>query len=77
MKKQILVMAMLALLPISAAHAQIGDVSGHIYSTDIAAYIDGMAIPSYNIGAKPQLLRAIWRITALNAAGMRRRGRHI
>lgn len=56
MKKQILIMAMLALLPISAAHAQIGDVSGHIYSTDIAAYIDGMAIPSYNIGGKTAVI---------------------
>lgn len=33
------------------AHANnIGDVVGNIYSTDIVAFIDGMAIPSYNIG---------------------------
>lgn len=29
-----------------------GDIIGNIYSTDIVAYIDGMAIPSYNIGGK-------------------------
>lgn len=27
-----------------------GDIIGHIYSTDIVAYIDNMPIPSYNIG---------------------------
>lgn len=35
---------------IPAQANNIGDVVGHIYSTDIVAFIDGMAIPSYNIG---------------------------
>lgn len=34
------------------AFAANGDVAGYIYSTDIVAYIDGMAVPSYNIGGK-------------------------
>lgn len=29
-----------------------GDAAGCIYSTDIAAYVDDMAVPSYNIGGK-------------------------
>ena len=36
----------------STSYAANGDVAGYIYSTDIVAYIDGMAIPSYNIGGK-------------------------
>lgn len=36
----------------TAYAARVGDVVGNIYSTDILAYIDGMAIQSYNIGGK-------------------------
>ena len=34
------------------AFAETGDVIGHIYSTDIIAYIGEMQVPSYNIGGK-------------------------
>jgi hypothetical protein len=43
----------LAVTTIVYARAQKpGDITGHIYSTDIVATIDGMKIPSYNIGGK-------------------------
>ena len=35
-----------------SASAANGDVVGHIYSTDIRAYINGVEVPSYNIGGK-------------------------
>lgn len=35
-----------------AVFAANGDVVGHIYSTDIRAYINGVAVESYNIGGK-------------------------
>ncbi len=35
-----------------SVYAANGDIAGYIYSTDIVAYIDGVAIPSYNIGGK-------------------------
>lgn len=47
----ILTTAMLLSLA-TAAFAANGDVSGHIYSTDIRAYINGVEVPSYNIGGK-------------------------
>ena len=34
------------------SHAATGDVVGHIYSTDIRAYINDLEVPSYNIGGK-------------------------
>lgn len=33
-------------------HAANGDIAGHIYSTDIRAYINGVEVESYNIGGK-------------------------
>lgn len=36
----------------TAAFAANGDVNGKIYSTDIRAYINGVEVPSYNIGGK-------------------------
>lgn len=36
----------------SVAFAKNGDVVGHIYSTDIRAYINGVEVQSYNIGGK-------------------------
>lgn len=33
-----------------------GGEAGYIYSTDIAAYIDGMAAPSYNIGGRTAVI---------------------
>ena len=54
MKKAILFLSALAaamcIAPI--ANAQVGDVIGHIYSTDIRAYINGEEVPSYNIGGR-------------------------
>lgn len=36
----------------SAHAANVGDVAGDVYSTDIVAYVDDMPIRSYNIGGK-------------------------
>ena len=54
MKKSILFPAMIAavMLGASAASAQTGDVVGHIYSTDIRAYINDTEVPAYNIGGR-------------------------
>jgi hypothetical protein len=47
----LVLMASFFTVPAAAdAEVQIGDVIGHVYSTDIVADIDGMDIPSYNIG---------------------------
>ncbi len=43
---------LLALCHVCVAHAAVGDVAGEVLSTDIVAYVDDMAIPSYNIGGK-------------------------
>ena len=37
------------MIPTFAAN---GDISGHIYSTDIRAFINGIEVESYNIGGK-------------------------
>lgn len=63
--------------------ADIGDVAGNIYSTDIVAYIDGMAIPSYNIGGQTAVIAeelidygfsVVWneerRVLVINSVGM-------
>ena len=54
MKKVISVILSLAMiLTISTSvFATNGDVVGHIYSTDIRAYINGVEVKSYNIGGK-------------------------
>ena len=54
MKKKILFPAIIAavMLGASAASAQTGDVVGHIYSTDIRAYINDTEVPAYNIGGR-------------------------
>lgn len=36
----------------TSAYAKVGDAIGNIYTTDIAADVDGMPIKSYNIGGK-------------------------
>ena len=36
----------------TVAHAEVGDVIGNIYATDIVTYLNGMKIPSYNIGGE-------------------------
>ncbi len=35
-----------------SASAQVGDIIGDIYSTDIVTYVDGLAIPSYSINGE-------------------------
>ncbi len=52
--KKITVFALFAtiLLASVTAYAKPGDIAGKIYSTDIVAYIDEMAVPSFNIGGK-------------------------
>lgn len=47
-----LVALLAALLLCGAAEAKNGDVVGHIYSTDIRAFINGIEVPSYNIGGR-------------------------
>lgn len=54
MKKAVLFLSALAAAMCIApmASAQAGDVTGHIYSTDIRTYINGKEVPSYNIGGR-------------------------
>lgn len=40
----------------TSAYAKVGDVVGNIYTTDIAADVDGMPIKSYNIGGKTAIV---------------------
>lgn len=47
----ILISILISLFSLTA-QAKNGDVVGHIYSTDIRAYINGIEVPSYNIGGK-------------------------
>ncbi|MDR1589075.1 MAG: hypothetical protein LBS51_02665 [Oscillospiraceae bacterium] len=46
----IFVLPVVKLYAAADAPSEIGDVIGHYYTTDIVADVDGMAIPSYNIG---------------------------
>ena len=52
--KKITVLALFATILFASvtASAKPGDIAGKIYSTDIVAYIDEMAVPSFNIGGK-------------------------
>ena len=54
MKKAVLFLSALAAAMCIAplANAEVGDVIGHIYSTDIRTYINGKEVPSYNIGGR-------------------------
>lgn len=52
MKKILILSALLCGLTGVSAHAANGDVVGHIYSTDIRAYINDIEVPSYNIGGR-------------------------
>lgn len=52
MKKRIACLLVLSILAAPCAYAAVGDEAGFIYTTDIVADIDGMAVPSYNIGGK-------------------------
>ena len=54
MKKVIsIILSTVLMLTISASvFAANGDIVGHIYSTDIRAYINGVEVESYNIGGK-------------------------
>lgn len=53
----VMVAVMMLIVPVAGASA----VAGKIYSTDILAYVDGMPVPSYNIGGK----------TVVSAEGLR------
>lgn len=52
MKKTLILAALLCGLAAITAHAANGDIAGHIYSTDIRAYINDVEVPSYNIGGR-------------------------
>lgn len=41
---------------VTCGYAANGDVCGKIYSTDIMAYINGKAVPSYNIGGRTAII---------------------
>lgn len=58
MKKRsiFLLLAALVCMAPAAVFAENGDVIGHIYSTDIAAYIGKVPIDSYNIGGKTVII---------------------
>ena len=49
-------LCVLASCHISTAHAAVGDVIGHIYSSDIKAYIEDFPIRSFNIGGKTAIV---------------------
>lgn len=51
MKKLLFLFVLITGLTVGA-YAAPGDAVGSVYSTDIVADIDGMAVPSYNIGGK-------------------------
>lgn len=52
MKKTALIITFLLVFMSFCAYAAVGDIAGNIYSTDIKTYVDGMEIPSYNIGGR-------------------------
>lgn len=53
MKKLITLILMIGIICQGfSAFAKSGDVSGKIYATDIKAFINGVEVPSYNIGGK-------------------------
>lgn len=54
MKKivSIILTAVIMLTASASVIAVNGDITGHIYSTDIRAYINGVEVQSYNIGGK-------------------------
>lgn len=51
MKKLIFCLALTTLLAFTAS-AKSGDINGAIYETDITATINGVSVPSYNIGGR-------------------------
>ncbi|MBQ2663809.1 MAG: hypothetical protein IJG16_06640 [Clostridia bacterium] len=52
MKKILIIVAIMCGLVGISVQAANGDVIGHIYSTDIRAYINGVEVCSYNIGGR-------------------------
>lgn len=54
MKKIVSLFFMILMMIVTSlvCYAANGDIVGHIYSTDIRAFINGVEIPSYNIGGK-------------------------
>lgn len=62
MKKALFLFSLILLFSGAYIHAQaleIGAVAGSFYTTDIVAYIDGMAVPSYNIGGKTAVIAEV------------------
>lgn len=47
-----LILIFTVMIPTTIALAANGDIIGHIYSTDIRAFINGVEVESYNIGGK-------------------------
>lgn len=52
MKKLLILTGIICVLFCISAHAANGDIAGNIYSTDIRAFINGVEVPSYNIGGR-------------------------
>ncbi len=54
--KKILLFAAVFLALFTNAQAKPGDKAGYIYATDIRTYINGIEVPSYNIGGKTVII---------------------
>lgn len=52
MKKFYIFLFAFVILINTTVYAKTGDIVGNIYSTDIKAFINGVEVPSYNIGGK-------------------------
>lgn len=54
--KKLLLFAAVFLALFTNAQAKPGDKAGYIYATDIRTYINGIEVPSYNIGGKTVII---------------------
>ncbi|MBQ7821723.1 MAG: hypothetical protein IJ391_05520 [Clostridia bacterium] len=52
MKKLMLTLMLMFFALTLTANADVGDINGAIYASDITAYINGVEVPSYNIGGR-------------------------
>ncbi len=66
MKKTVTLIVWFIFAICMSVYAGVGDVCGHIYSTDIIAYINSLPVPSYNVGGKTAII-----LEDLNADGNR------
>ena len=55
-KLSIFILSIIISLLSVSVYAASGDIIGEIYSTDIRAYINGVEVPSYNIGGKTAVI---------------------